>query len=105
IKPTAPSAYWGDEILWDTKANQHNAMFDGKGRVWVAATVRGMDNPAWCKKGSENQYAKVFPIDRSPRQVAVFDPKTKDYKFVDTFFATHHPSFSCDPDITLLRAY
>src|SRR5262245_43193179 len=54
IKPTAPSAYWGDEVLWDTKANQHNAMFDDKGRVWLAATVRGMDNPAWCKKGSEH---------------------------------------------------
>ena len=76
IKPTQPSAYWGDEVLWDTKANQHNAMFDDKGRVWLAATVRGMDNPAWCKKGSEHPSAKVFPIDRSPRQVAVLDPKT-----------------------------
>ena len=31
VKPTTPSAYWGDEILWDTKANQHNAMFDEQG--------------------------------------------------------------------------
>ena len=76
IKPTPPSAYWGDEVLWDTKANQHNAMFDDKGRVWLAATVRGMDNPACCKKGSDHPSAKVFPIDRSPRQVAVLDPKT-----------------------------
>ena len=66
IKPTAPSAYWGDEVLWDTKANNHNAMFDKKGRVWLAATVRGMDNPAWCKKGSEHPSAKVFPIDKQP---------------------------------------
>ena len=48
-------------------ANNHNAMFDGKGRVWLAATVRGMDNPAWCKKGSEHPSAKVFPIERSRR--------------------------------------
>jgi hypothetical protein len=101
IKPTAPSAYWGDEILWDTKANQHNAMFDGKGRVWLAATVRGMDNPAWCKKGSEHESAKVFPIEKSPRQVAVLDPKTQEYKFIDTCFGTHHPQFGYDADNTL----
>ena len=101
IKPTQPSAYWGDEILWDTKANQHNAMFDDKGRVWLAATVRGMDNPAWCKKGSEHPSAKVFPIDRQPRQVAMLDPKTMKYSFIDTCFGTHHPQFGYDADNTL----
>ncbi len=101
VKPAAASAYWGDRQLWDTRANQHNAMFDDKGRVWLAANVRGLDNPAWCKKGSENQYAKAFAIDRSPRQAAVFDPKTKEYKFVDTCFGTHHPQFGYDADNTL----
>ena len=101
IKPTTPSAYWGDEVLWDTKANQHNAMFDDKGRVWLAATVRGMDNPAWCKKGSDHPSAKVFPIDRSPRQVAMLDPKTQKYSFIDTCFGTHHPQFGYDADNTL----
>jgi hypothetical protein len=24
-------------------------MFDKQGRIWLAATVRGMDNPDWCK--------------------------------------------------------
>ena len=66
VKPTAPSAYWGDEILWDTKANKHNAMFDGKGRVWLAATVRGMDNPAWCKKGSEQPVRQGVPDREEP---------------------------------------
>jgi hypothetical protein len=37
-------------------------MLDKQGRVWLAATVRGMDNPAWCKKGSDNTYAKIFPL-------------------------------------------
>ena len=73
----------------------------GNGRVWLAATVRGMDNPAWCKKGSENQYAKVFPIEKSPRQAAVLDLKTKEYKFIDTCFGTHHPQFGYDADNTL----
>ena len=101
LKPTMASPYWGEEVLWDTKANQHNAMFDDKGRVWLAATVRGMDNPAWCKKGSEHPSAKVFPIDRSPRQVAVLDPKTQKYSFIDTCFGTHHPQFGYDADNTL----
>ena len=101
VKPTAPSAYWGDRQLWDTRANNHNAMFGKDGRVWLAATVRGMDNPAWCKKGSDNQYAKVFPIDKSPRQAAVLDLKTKEYKFIDTCFGTHHPQFGYDADNTL----
>ena len=101
IKPTQPSPYWGDEILWDTRANQHNAMFDDKGRVWFAATVRGMDNPAWCKKDSDHPSAKVFPLDRSARQVSVLDPKTMKYSFIDTCFGTHHPQFGYDADNTL----
>ncbi|MEA2871725.1 MAG: hypothetical protein QOH67_1701 [Hyphomicrobiales bacterium] len=101
IKPTMASAYWGEEVLWDTKANQHNAMFDDKGRVWLAANVRGLDNPTWCKKGSEHPSAKVFPIDRSSRQAAMLDPKTQKYEFIDTCFSTHHPQFGYDADNTL----
>lgn len=101
VKPTQPSAYWGNEVLWDTRANNHNAMFGKDGRLWLAATVRGMDNPAWCKKGSDNPSAKAFPIDRSPRQAAVLDLKTKKYEFIDTCFGTHHPQFSYDADNTL----
>jgi hypothetical protein len=28
LQPMQPSAYWGDEKIWNTKANNHNAMFD-----------------------------------------------------------------------------
>jgi hypothetical protein len=101
IKPLQASAYWGDEKTWDTRANNHNAMFDKKGRVWIAATVRGMDNPAFCKKGSDHPSAKVFPLERSPRQVAMLDPKTMKYTFVDTCFGTHHPQFGYDANDTL----
>ena len=101
IKPMADSPYWGDRALWDTRANNHNSMFDDKGRVWLTASVRGQDNPAYCKKGSENQYAKVFPLEKSQRQAAVLDPKTMKYTFVDTCFATHHPQFGYDADNTL----
>jgi len=101
VKPTAPSPYWGDAILWDTKANNHNAMFDDTGRLWIAATVRGMKNPAWCAKGSDHPSAKVFPLEQSPRQVAVLDPRTMKYDFIDTCFGTHHPQFGYDADNTL----
>ena len=101
VTPTADSPYWAGEVLWDTRANNHNSMFDKQGRIWLAATVRGMDNPDWCKKGSSNPYAKVFPIDKSPRQLAMLDPKTMKYDFIDTCFGTHHPQFGYDADNTL----
>jgi hypothetical protein len=101
VKPLQPSAYWGDEKNWDTRANNHNSMFDEKGRLWLAATVRGMDNPAFCKKGSEHPSAKVFPLERSARQVAMLDPKTMKYTFVDTCFGTHHLQFGYDANNTL----
>jgi hypothetical protein len=98
VKPLQASAYWGDEKLWDTRANNHNAMFDDKGRVWIAAAVRGMDNPGFCKQGSDHPSAKAFPLDKSARQVAVLDPKTMKYTFVDTCFGTHHLQFGYDAD-------
>ena len=101
IKPLQPSAYWGDRQLWDTRANNHNSEFDKQGRIWLAATVRGQANPDFCKKGSDNAYAKAFPLDKSQRQVAMLDPKTMKYTFVDTCFATHHPQFGYDADNTL----
>jgi hypothetical protein len=101
LRPLAPSAYWGEEKLWDTRANNHNAMFDKQGRVWMAATVRDRPNPAFCKKGSEHPSAKVFPLEMSSRQVAMLDPVTMKYTFIDTCFGTHHPQFGYDADNTL----
>ncbi len=62
-----PSPYWGNEKVWNSKANNHNGMFDRKGRVWFAAPVRGPHNPAYCKKGSDHPSAKAFPIERTNR--------------------------------------
>src|SRR5206468_650239 len=98
MKPMLPSAYWGEEKIWSQRANNHNGMFDTKGRVWFAAAVRGIENPAFCKKGSEHPSAKVFPLERSGRQVSMLDPKTMKYSFVDTCFGTHHPQFGYDAD-------
>lgn len=92
-KPLQPSPYWGDAKTWDTKANNHNAMLDRQGRVWLAATVRAPGNPDFCKKGSDHPSAKVAPLERNNRQLAILDPKTMKYTFVDTCFGTHHLQF------------
>jgi hypothetical protein len=96
-----PSAYWGNEKIWDTKANNHNSMMDKQGRVWLAATGSGPNNPDFCKKGSDHPSAKLFPIDRTNRRVTLFDPKTQKYTALDTCFQTHHLQFGYDANDTL----
>jgi hypothetical protein len=96
-----PSPYWGPEQIWDTRANNHNSMFDKQGRLWLAATVRAPENPAFCKEGSDHLSAKAFPTERAARHIAMFDPKTKKYTFVDTCYSTHHPQFGYDANDTL----
>ncbi len=100
-KPMAASAYWGTEQVWDTKFDNHNDMFDAKGRVWMTGTNHAPGTPAFCRKGSDNPYAKAFPIDSNERQLAMFDPKSGKFTFVDTCFGTHHLQFGFDKDNTL----
>jgi hypothetical protein len=101
LTPQMPSPYWGSEVIWDTHANNHNSMFDRQGRLWLAAAVRGPDNPAFCRAGSDHPSAKAFPIDRTVRHLAMFEPKTQKYTFVDTCYGTHHPQFGYDANDTL----
>ena len=101
LLPAAPSAYWGEEVIWDTRANNHNSMFGGDGRLWLAATVRAPENPACCREGSEHPSAMLFPLERANRQLAVFNPATEEYQFIDTCFGTHHLQFGYDDDDTL----
>jgi hypothetical protein len=98
---TQPSPYWGAEVLWDTQADNHNSMFDAKGRLWLAAKVRANDNPAFCKAGSTHPSAQVFPNNTAGRHVTMLDPATMKYTFVDTCFSTHHLQFGYDADDTL----
>ncbi|MBI4527806.1 MAG: carboxypeptidase regulatory-like domain-containing protein [Deltaproteobacteria bacterium] len=100
-KPLQPSPYWGAEKIWDTKANNHNGMFDKQGRVWFAARFRGRNNPEFCKKGSNHPSAKLFPLEGTNRQITMLDPKTGQYTFVDTCFQTHHLQFGYDANDTL----
>jgi hypothetical protein len=97
----APSPYWGTEAIWDTKTNNHNAMFDRHGRVWFAARGRPGKNPEFCQKGSDHPSAKAFPVATSQRQLSMLDPKTMKYTFIDTCFQTHHLQFGYDKNDTL----
>jgi hypothetical protein len=97
----APSPYWGDERIWDSRAVAHNPMLDHQGRVWYTARVRGPNNPAFCKAGSQHPSAKLYPIERSGRQIAVYEPKSGKYTFVDTCYSTHHLQFAGDQSHTL----
>jgi hypothetical protein len=99
--PGATSPYWGDEAIWTSKTNVHNPMLDQKGRVWLTAAVRPPDNPAMCKAGSSHPSAKLFPMNRAGRHLAVYDPKTKKLTHVGTCFSTHHLMFAEDANNTL----
>ncbi|HWU54796.1 MAG TPA: carboxypeptidase-like regulatory domain-containing protein [Rhizomicrobium sp.] len=88
------SPYWGREAIWDSKTTIHNPMFDQKGRVWFTTRVRAPENEAaFCKQGSNHPSAKAFPLDRSGRQLAVYDPKTNVFTPIDTCYGTHHLQF------------
>ena len=96
-----PSPYWGSDVIWTSKNNVHNPMFDERGRVWLTSAVRPFENPAFCKEGSSHPSAKLFPIQRSSRHLAVYDPKTKKLTHISTCFGTHHLMFAEDANNTL----
>jgi len=105
----APSPYFGREQVWDSRVNAHNPMMDREGRVYYTAQVRSPKNPpAYCAAASGHPSAKVYPLTRTPdgfvqnsRQVTVYDPKSKQFTFIDTCFGTHHLNFGEDADDTL----
>jgi hypothetical protein len=96
-----PSPYWGSEAIWTSKNNVHNPMMDEKGRVWITSAVRPFDNPDYCKEGSTHPSAKLFPIARSSRHLAMYDPGTKKLTHISTCFGTHHLMFAEDANNTL----
>jgi len=100
-KPLKPSPVWGDEAIWDSHTTVHNPMFDERGRVWFTARIRGGDDPAFCKAGSDLVSAKLTPLTRSGRQLEMYDPATKKIEMIDTCFGTHHLQFARDANHTL----
>jgi hypothetical protein len=96
-----PSPYWGKEVVWTSKNNVHNPMFDDKGRVWITSSVRPPENPAACKEGSAHPSARAFPVERAARHLAMYDPKTGKLTHISTCFGTHHLMFAEDANHTL----
>jgi hypothetical protein len=89
--PAAPSPFWGEERIWNSKTLAHSFSMDKQGRVWISARHRKADNPAWCKAGSDHPSAKLVPIDQNGiRQLQVYDPKTKKVTAVDSCFSWLH---------------
>ncbi len=100
-KPLQPSAFWGDEAIWDSHTTVHNPMFDERGRVWITSRIRAPRDPDFCKAGSDLISAKLTPVERSGRQLAMYDPATKQMSLIDTCFGTHHLVFASDANNTL----
>ena len=96
-----PSPYYDRDVLWTSKNNVHNPMLDERGRVWITSAVRGPDNPDYCKTGSTHPSAKLFPLQRSSRHLAMYDPKTSKLTHIATCFSTHHLMFAEDANQTL----
>ena len=96
-----PSPYWGDEKIWASQASVHNPMFDEKGRVWFTARIRGPDNPAFCKAGSDHPSAKLFPVEKSTGNWRCTIRRPGSSPLIDTCFTTHHLQFAFDADNTL----
>jgi hypothetical protein len=105
----APSPYFGTEQVWDSRVNAHNPMMDQDGRVYYTAQVRSPKHPPrYCAAESGHPSAKGYPLTRTPdgfvqnsRQVTVYEPKTRQFTFIDTCFGTHHLNFAEDADHTL----
>jgi hypothetical protein len=105
----APSPYFGAEQVWDSRVNAHNPMMDQDGRVYYTAQIRSPQHPpAYCAAASGHPSAKVYPLTGTPtgfvqnsRQITVYDPKTKQFTFIDTCFGTHHLNFAEDANHTL----
>ena len=95
-----PSPYWDREVVFDDTLNEEGAQSDSKGRLWFVMSDR-KTNPAFCKTGSNNPFAKNFPIDTNARDMEYFDSKTGTFGTVETCFGGSHESFDNDKDETL----
>src|SRR6201988_756599 len=91
--PAAPSPYWGDEVIWNSKTTVHSFAMDKQGRVWAAARIRKPETPAWCQAGSDHPSAKLMPIDQGQRGLELYDPKTKELTAIDTCYTWGHVNF------------
>ncbi len=75
---TAPSPYWGNEIIWDDPMNPKNTQIDHEGRLWVSVENRPPEAPDFCKASAGNVYAKAW------ESAQVSKNATNEFRFQDT---------------------
>ena len=97
---TAPSVYFGDELIWNGPLNPGSMAMDSKARVWFNVKNRP-ENPAYCKGSSGNAFAKYAPREGGNKGIGVYDPRTRKFEFVDQCVTTEHIVFAADKDQTL----
>jgi hypothetical protein len=98
------SPYWGPNPIWNSQTITHNPMMDDKGRSWFTSQIRPPANPDFCKAGSTQPSAKIFPITESNRNIAMYDPATHKFTLISTCFPTHHLAFSRDHNMLFFSA-
>jgi len=84
-----PSPHFGPDI-WKRSADPRSVAIDGKGRAWVAIRNReSQKQPEFCGPGS-NKFGTFYPLKQSNRQLAVYDPKTREWHHIETCFSADH---------------
>jgi hypothetical protein len=96
----APSLIFGEEQIWDDPINPGPITMDGRGRVWFNVENQ-LENPAFCKAGSKNIFARNSPREEGGKGVDIYDPKTGKFDFVYLCFEAERIVFSDDKDNTL----
>ncbi|HEX9765320.1 MAG TPA: carboxypeptidase-like regulatory domain-containing protein, partial [Nitriliruptorales bacterium] len=103
-----PSPYWPDEELWNVASEPRSGQMDHKGRVWAGFRIRRDEKqPAFCRSGSTNRFARYFPLDPQPgsniggKQTGVYDPTTEEWTLIDVCWWFDHSDFATDADHTL----
>ena len=102
LEPLQPSPYWGTERIWDTRANNHNSMFDETGALWLAASVRAPDEPGVLQGGIGSSVGEGVPD--GSRRAAPRDVRSEDeevHASSTRATRTHHPQFGYDANDTL----
>ena len=95
-----PSPYWGNEIVFDDTLNQEGAQRDSKGRIWFTMVDHKV-NASYCKQGSNNPFAKNYPVVNNGRDIEYLDSKSNKFVTVETCFGGSHMMFDTDKDETL----
>lgn len=89
------SPHYG-ESMWARRADVRSSAIDGDGRVWMATRQRDPEaQPAFCTS-EDNPFAANYPLERSGRQVSVYNLETEEWEHIDTCFNADHNQLSDD---------